>query len=328
MKYDVFGMCNPLYDIQAEVSDPVLLSTGYDKGGMSLIGEDQQKELISAIYEHIVNAESGGSGANTMIGISMLGGSTCFTGKLGSDEHGKLYADKLNEKGVVLCAPHGEGTTGICVVLITPDAERTLCTFLGISRELSPDDVDIDALIASKYLYVTGYLWDTESQMAAVIRAMSAARHHGVKVALSLSDPFCVHRHRDAFLNIATEYVDLLIGNHEEMQALTNTTNPEDAISATVALCDMAAITIGARGSILRDGDSIVTVPAFRVEPTDTTGAGDMYAAGLLYGITHGLTLEKTGRLAGYVAAQVVSKLGPRLEFIDFDAVANIFGES
>lgn len=317
MSYDVFGMCNPLYDIQAEISDALLTETGFAKGGMFLIDAEQQKQLISHIYQHVVNSESGGSGANTMIGVALLGGKACYTGKIGNDEHGALYASKLREKGVTLCSTAGNGTTGICVVLITPDTERTLCTYLGICRELGPEDVDEEALRHSKYLYVTGYLWDTESQKAAVLKAMQRAQHFGVKVALSLSDPFCVNRHRADFEQIAGEYVDLLIGNHEEMQVLTGASTPEEAMLATSDLTDMAAVTVGAQGSLLRDGETIHVVPPVKIQPVDTTGAGDMYAAGLLYGLTQGMPLQRTGRIAGYVAAKVVAKLGPRLDSLD-----------
>ena len=324
MRYDVFGMCNPLYDLQAEVTESLLAELDVQKGGMFLIDADQQKRMVSRIYKHIVNAESGGSGANTMIGLSLLGGSACYAGKIGNDEHGALYSESLRARDVTVSVKSGEGTTGICLVLITPDAERTLCTYLGICREFGPEDLDLDAIRDSRYLYVTGYLWDTDSQKAAVLRAMEAAKAAGVKVALSLSDPFCVSRHKSDFLEITRKYVDLLIGNHEEAQALTDTDNAADAIRATAAYCGLAVVTMGSRGALLRDGDRIVETAACRIQPIDTTGAGDMYAAGLLYGLTHGLSLEKTGELASYVAAQVVAKLGPRLESLDADAVARI----
>ena len=324
MQYDVFGMCNALYDIQAEISDTLLKELDIEKGGMFLIDEAQQQALVSRVYEHIVHAESGGSGANTMIGLSLLGGSGCYTSKIGNDEHGTLYTDDLRKKQIQVCTAAGEGTTGICLVLITPDAERTLCTYLGICRELGPDDLNVEALRASKYLYVTGYLWDTDSQKAAVLRAMREAKAAGVKVALSLSDPFCVNRHKEDFLKIAEEYVDFLIGNDVEAQALTGTETPHDAIRAMSPYCTLAAVTMGARGALLRNGDIIHEIPAFTVHAVDTTGAGDMYAAGLLYGITQGLPLEQTGHLAAYMAAQVVAKLGPRLEKIDSEAVRRI----
>jgi sugar/nucleoside kinase (ribokinase family) len=322
MQYDVFGMCNPLYDIQAEVQETVLAELGVQKGGMFLIDAEQQQRMVARIFDQIVNAESGGSGANTMIGLSQLGGRGCYAGKIGDDEHGALYAESLRARNVTVSVRSGKGTTGICLVLITPDAERTLCTYLGICRELGPVDIDLDAIRASKYLYVTGYLWDTDSQKAAVLRAMAAAKRAGVSIALSLSDPFCVSRHRSDFLDIAGEYVDLLIGNHEEVQGLMDVPDSRDAIRETSRLCSMAAVTLGAQGALLRDGDRIVEVAARKVKAVDTTGAGDMYAAGLLYGLTHGLSIEKSGHLAGYAAAEVVARLGPRLESIDPAEVA------
>lgn len=324
MRYDVFGMCNPLYDIQAEVTDSLLSELEISKGGMFLIDADQQRRMVSRIYDHIVNAESGGSGANTMIGLSLLGGKACYAGKIGNDEHGALYADSLRARDVAVSVQAGDGTTGMCLVLITPDAERTLCTYLGICRELGPDDLNLDAIRASRYLFVTGYLWDTDSQKAAVLRAMETAKAAGVKVALSLSDPFCVNRHKSDFLNIIEQHVDLLIGNDEEAQTLFDASTPLDAIRATAPYCAMAAVTMGGRGALLRDGNRIVETPAFKIQPVDTTGAGDMFAAGLLYGLTHGLSLEKTGALASYVAAEVVSKLGPRLHALDSEAVSRI----
>ena len=181
MAYDVFGMCNPLYDIQAEVPETVLTELNYEKGGMYLIDAEQQAALTAKIYTHIVNTEAGGSGANTMIGIALLGGTACYTGKLGNDEHAALYTEGLNAKKVQSLAAQGQGTTGISVILVTPDAQRTMFTFLGMCRELGPDDVKEDALKESKYLYVTGYLWDTDTQKQAVLKAMRAAKRRESK---------------------------------------------------------------------------------------------------------------------------------------------------
>lgn len=317
MGYDVFGMCNPLYDIQAEVADSLLDDLDLQKGGMFLIDAEQQRKLVSGIYESIVNAEPGGSGANTMFGIALLGGVACYTGKVADDEYGQLYVAGLQKRAVDYFAPLGPGETGISVILITPDKQRTMCTFLGQARTLAPGDVYLDALNSSKYLYVTGYLWDTETQKEAVLHAMRAARKAGVKVAFSLSDPFCVDRHKQVFLQIIHEYVDLLFGNEEEAQALTDTNSPLEAIRALAPFCEMAAVTAGKNGSLLRRQNTVVNIPCYPVEAVDTTGAGDMYAAGLLYGLTHDLPLEKAGRVAAYTAAMVVGKLGPRLESLD-----------
>ncbi len=327
MAYDVFGMCNALYDIQAEVGDDLLgelKSFGVEKGGMFLIDEDQQREIVSRLYTHLVNAEPGGSGANTMIGLAQLGGTGCYTSRVGGDEHGNLYRQKLAERGIKPNLGVADGDTGICVVLVSPDAQRTMCTYLGLSRNLQPEDVNLNDLQASKYIYVTGYLWDTDNQKETVLLAMREANRAGVKVALSLSDPFCVNRHKDDFKRILRDHTDVLFGNYHEAQALTDTDTPYEAVRALAARCEVAVVTMDDKGSLIQAGDRLYEIPVYPVKAVDTTGAGDMYAAGLLYGLTQGLPLDVTGRIAAYAAAQVVAKLGPRLNGIDGPAIDGI----
>jgi sugar/nucleoside kinase (ribokinase family) len=324
MPYDVFGMCNALYDIQAEVHDEMLNELGVDKGSMLLIDEEQQRKMVSTVYSHLVNTEPGGSGCNTMIGIAQLGGTACYTSRVGNDEHGDMYREKLAELGVKPNLGVTDGTTGICLVLVSPDAQRTLCTYLGLARDLRKDDVVADDIRASKYIYVTGYLWDTDNQKEAVLYAMQEANKAGVKVALSLSDPFCVNRHKADFQRILRDHVDVLFGNSVEAMALTDTDNAHDAARELALHCDVAVVTMDDKGSIIRQGDAVHEIPVYPVKAVDTTGAGDMYAAGLLYGLSQGLPLDVTGRIASYCAAQVVAKLGPRLESIDQNAISAI----
>jgi sugar/nucleoside kinase (ribokinase family) len=324
MPYDVFGMCNALYDIQAEVHDDMLNELGVDKGSMLLIDEEQQRKMVSTVYSHLVNTEPGGSGCNTMIGIAQLGGTACYTSRVGTDEHGDMYREKLAELGVKPNLGVTDGTTGICLVLVSPDAQRTLCTYLGLARDLRKEDVVPEDIRASKYIYITGYLWDTDNQKEAVLYAMQEANKAGVKVALSLSDPFCVNRHKEDFQRILRDHVDVLFGNSVEAMALTDTDNAHDAVKELARHCDVAVVTMDDKGSIIQQGDAVHEIPVYPVKAVDTTGAGDMYAAGLLYGLTQGLPLDVTGRIASYCAAQVVAKLGPRLESIDQNAIAAI----
>ena len=317
MRYDVFGMCNALFDIQAEVKDETLRDLGLSKGTMSLISEDEQKQIVPSIYTHIVNTEAGGSGANTTIGIALLGGRACYTSRVGSDEHGTIYRDGLAAQGVQPNLSIANGTTGISLILVTPDAERTMCTFLGLSRELTREDVNVEDLRNSKYLYITGYLWDTDNQKEAVLYAMQEANLAGVKVALSLSDPFCVHRHKDDFLRLLKDHVDVIFANAQEAQALTDTNDSYEAVKILAQYADIVAITMDDKGSLIKQGDSEHKIPVYPVQAVDTTGAGDMYAAGMLYGLSQGLPLSVSGEIASYAAAQVVAKLGPRLESID-----------
>ena len=324
-KFDVFGMCNALYDIQAEVTDSSLAELSLDKGGMMLISQEEQRAIVPRIYGEIVNTEAGGSGANTMIGIAQLGGTACYTSRTGTDEHGKSYRDGLEKLGVKANLGNGTGDTGISLILVTPDAQRTMCTFLGEARELTPDDVSVADIEASRYLYVTGYLWDTDNQKEAVVKAMAAAKAAGVKVAFSLSDPFCVGRHKDDFLRLLADSIDVVFSNAEEARGMTDETDVYAAARKLAALCSgIAIVTKDRDGSLIVDGDTVHEIPVYKVEAVDTTGAGDMYAAGVLYGLTQDLPLPIAGRIGAYTAAQVVAKLGPRLATIDHEAIAVI----
>jgi len=240
-----------------------------------------------------------------------------YAGRVGSDEHGVLYEEGLVGKGVTSSIGYGNGATGICLVLVTQDTERTMCTCLGCSLDLSPRDIKVDLLTASKYLYVTAYLWDTDGQKEAVEFAMSTAKKAGVKVCISLSDPFCVDRHKDELLQLISRHVDVVMGNLEEAQRLTDTRSPEDAARILAERAELAIVTMEKAGSLICSGGQITHIKAVETIAVDTTGAGDMYAAGILYGLTHGFELAKAGDLASEIAAKAVSKFGPRLETED-----------
>ncbi len=321
-KYDVFGMCNALFDIQAEVSDPQLIDLKLSKGAMMLLSDAEQAAILPEVKNQIVHTEAGGSGANTMIGVAQLGGRASFTSRVGPDEHGRMYRESLTAMGVNPILGEGAGDTGVSLILITPDAQRTMLTYLGQSQSVTASDLDLEALRASKYLYVTGYLWDTDSQKAAVLTAMREANAAGVKVALSLSDPFCIGRHKSDFKELLEKHVDVVFANKDEACGLMDETDPRVAAKALAKLSGgLAVVTLDAGGSVLVSGDEIVEIPVYPVKAVDTTGAGDMYAAGILYGLTQNLPLAETGRIASYCAAQVVAKLGPRLDGLDSEAI-------
>ncbi|MDE2126640.1 MAG: adenosine kinase [Armatimonadetes bacterium] len=322
--FDVFGMCNPLFDVQAEVSDALLADIGLQKGTMSLLEEAEGHTLLARVAEHIVNAEPGGSGANTMIGVAMLGGSACYTGKLADDERGRLYMQGMEDRGVTFAAPVGAGATGTCVVLLTPDAERTMGTFLGSCRSLAPPDVDVERLKSSRYLYATAYLWDTASQREAVTKAMLEARAGGTRVAFSLSDTFCVTRNKPEILALMKEHVNIVIGNEQEACTLTGEHDARRAAARLAEHADIAVVTQGANGSVIIEDGHAVTVPAYPATPVDTTGAGDVYAAGILHAVTHDLGLQCGAHIGGLLASRVVSKLGARLDEIPWSDVDRI----
>lgn len=328
MGFDVFGMCNALVDVQARVSESLLQEFELQKGGMFLIDSEQRAQLLQRLAELVVNSEAGGSGANTMIGIALLGGTACYTSKVADDEHGAIYRRSLSEKGVKPNLAVGEGSTGVSFILLTPDVQRTMCTYLGASQQLHPDEVNIDDLRLSQYLYITGYMWDTESQKQAVLHAMEEANRAGVKVAFSLSDLFCVRRHQKDFQNLLDRHVDVLIGNAEEAQELCNTGSPQEAARMLAQHCEIAVVTMDSRGALVQKKGEVYEIPAYRVQAVDATGAGDMYAAGLLYGLCRGLSLGAAGRIAAYTAAQVVGKMGARLDSIDRTAIGALITDA
>lgn len=317
-RYDVFGMCNAIYDVQCTVDHSVLESNGLVPGTMRLVTGQEQSGLLDAFGRHIANAEAGGAGANTMIGLGQLGARSVFTSRVGDDVHGREYGASLQRWGVKPNLGISSEPTGVSLIAITPDAQRTMNTHLGASRTLSEEHVDLDDLAASRFLYVTGYLWDTEPQKAAVTAAMRHANASGVPVAFSLADMFCVDRHKSDFNALLDAHVDVVLANADEAREMTGQSDVRSAAESLARRTGhLAIVTMDRRGSLLADSNGVVEVPAFAVETVDTTGAGDMYAAGILFGLVRGLDRRVTGRLASWLAAKVVSQYGPRLENFD-----------
>ena len=313
-KFDVYGVCNPLVDLLSHVPDSFLKKLGIQKNVMHLVTREQQQELLLALAEEKISLEvaAGGSGANSMIGISQLGGRSAFSGKIGRDEHGKLYREKLEALGVCDCLAEGEGTTGSSLILVSEDGARTMNTFLGMSQELMNPDIDPDVIQSSKYLYLTGYLWDTESQKKAVLNALDEAKKREVKVALSLSDPFCVTRHKEDFINLLKGYASMVFCNQEEAFTLLDTEITQQAAETLSDWTETAALTIGAYGALISHQGETCYIDPLPVRVEDTTGAGDAFAAGFLYGMTHDLSPLDSGRIGATLAAAVIGQTGPR----------------
>ena len=313
-KFDVYGVCNPLVDLLSHVPDSFLKKLGIEKNIMHLVTREQQQELLLALAEEKISLEvaAGGSGANSMIGISQLGGRSAFSGKIGRDEHGKLYREKLEALGVCDCLAEGEGATGSSLILVSEDGARTMNTFLGMSQELMNPDIDPDVIQSSKYLYLTGYLWDTESQKKAVLNALDEAKKREVKVALSLSDPFCVTRHKEDFINLLKGYASMVFCNQEEAFTLLDTEITQQAVETLSDWTETAALTIGAYGALISHQGETCYIDPLPVRVEDTTGAGDAFAAGFLYGMTHDLSPLDSGRIGATLAAAVIGQTGPR----------------
>ena len=312
--YDVFGIGNALVDIQAQVSDALIQEIGSPKGIMNLVDSDFQANLLTKIEEIDLHTVGGGSAANTMVGLANLGGPAMYAGKVGDDLFGSFYAQDMAKAGVHYKIPYGNEATGTCVVLITPDAQRTFFTHLGISTKLKPEDIDEESIKQSQWVYIEGYLWDADGPKAASRKAMEVAKKNGVQVAYSFSDPFCVKRARKDFLHFTQEYVDLVFCNEEEAFAFAETDNHAESIRYITDLNAGVVLTAGTDGSHFCYKGNEGKAPCFTVKAVDSTGAGDLYAAGVLYGLTHGHDIQKACRLGAFCASKVVATMGARLK--------------
>lgn len=312
---DVVGVGNAIVDVIAQ-ADPALLDRlALNKGTMTLIEAADADRLYAEMGS--ARETSGGSAANTLAGIASLGGRGAYIGKVRDDELGKVFSHDIKAIGVdYLLRPATEGpSTARCLIFVTPDADRTMQTFLGVSVMLGPGDIDPQAIGAAQVTYLEGYLFDREEAKEAFVKAAEIAHAAGRKVALSLSDPFCVARHRASFRHLVEGHIDILFANHDEITSLFETDSFDDAVAQVVGLVDIAAVTRGAAGSVILTRDEVIEIPAEPVaRVVDTTGAGDLYAAGVLYGITQGYELASAGRIGSICAAEVISHYGARPE--------------
>ncbi len=324
-QYHIYGLGAALVDTEIEVSDTDLVDLNIEKGLMTLVDSARQKELIDHLDGHLVASKraSGGSAANTIIAASYFGAQTFYSCKVADDENGDFYLQDLDHAGVDY---HRElqrqtGDTGKCLVMITPDAERTMNTYLGISETLSMAELHEDAIVDSEYLYLEGYLVTSDTGRAAAIRARQLAEEAGVKTAISLSDPGIVQFFRDGLLEMIGKRVDLLFCNKDEALSFTGVEALEDAIENLKRYARTFAITLGASGALVHDGVRPLIVPSEAIKAVDTNGAGDMFAGAFLYAITHGYNFEQAAQLANKAAGVVVSQFGPRLEPAQHQAI-------
>lgn len=315
MAYDVYGVGNALVDIQARIDDAILESLVLEKGIMTLVDDDQQAAVLSRLQSQSLHRCAGGSAANTIVGIAELGGSTAFTGKIADDPIGNFFLEDMKQLGVDFRVQKStSGQSGTCVVLITPDAQRTMLTNLAASTTLDEADIDHDLIAQSKYVYIEGYLLTGATTRKAAYRAMESAKRQGVKVAFTASDPFLINMLRDEIWELIKGPVDLFFCNEEEAKSLTCLDDPIACAAMIHKHAENVALTLGASGSILMHGGQTIPIEGVSTHAIDTTGAGDMYAGALLYGITAGMTLKQAGHLASHAAARVVAQLGARLE--------------
>jgi sugar/nucleoside kinase (ribokinase family) len=296
-----------------------LQQLGIDKGVMTLVDEERENELIAQLHHQLGKQTGGGSAANTMVALSQLGGKGFYSCKVANDETGRFYLQDLQACGLATNS-HEEtetGKTGKCLVLITPDADRTMNTFLGITANLSEKELVPGAIENAEYLYLEGYLVTSDTGRAAAIKAKEIAEAAGVKTSFSLSDPNMAKFFKDGLLAMMGSGVDFLFANEAEAMTLADTQNLDEAIAYCKTLAQGFAITQGAKGSIIFDGENLLEIPTTPVHAIDTVGAGDMYAGAFLYGLTQGFGYEKAGKLASLCAAKIVTCYGPRLSTED-----------
>jgi sugar/nucleoside kinase (ribokinase family) len=318
MKYDIYGIGNALVDMEFEVSDEFLAEQSIEKGLMTLIEEDHQHKLLSNLEDKfgLIKRAGGGSAANSVVAASQLGGKTFYACKVADDESGDFYMRDLHAAGVTtkLDQVKGEGVTGKCMVMVTPDAERTMNTFLGITADFSAGELHLDDLKQSKYLYIEGYLVTSDVSRKAAIEARKIAAESGVKTAFTFSDPAMVSYFKEGVSEIIADGVDVLFCNEEEAQIYSGKDNVDDAIEALAKVANKIVLTQGSKGALVITDGIRTGIEASPVEAIDTNGAGDMFAGAFMYGLTQGFSDRDAGMLASESAARTVATFGARLD--------------
>ena len=312
---DVVGIGNAMVDILTNADEQFLAAHNLTKGAMTLVDADQGASIYQAMGATV--EMSGGSVGNTMAGLASLGGTGSYIGKVRNDQLGGTFQQSLQSLGIDFSTqPAVDGSpTARCLVVVTPDGQRSMATYLGACTELGPEDIDADTIRSHSITYLEGYLWDAPQAMEAMVTAAQLARDAGRRVALTLSDSFCVDRHRDSFKELIREHIDILFANEDEIISLYQVGDVHEAVKLIRSDCPLTAVTRSEKGSIIASGDETHTIDIVPVERVvDSTGAGDLYAAGFLYGITHGYDLPSSGRIGAIAAAEIISHVGARPE--------------
>lgn len=313
-KYHVTGIGNAIVDVLSHCEESFIVENRMVKGTMALIDENQ----AVALYDKMGNCVecSGGSVANSLAGLAELGARSAFIGKVRNDELGRIFRHDMESININFPIP--EATTGKptarCLICVTPDGERTMNTYIGVCADITPEDIDIELIKDAQVLLIEGYLWDQDSAKQAIRQAVEVAKQAGTKVAFSLSDVFCVDRHRDEFKALIRDYVDILFANEGEITSLGQQKSLQDNIALVADQVETACITRGELGSVIVNDGNHYEIPAAKLDGRvmDVTGAGDLYAAGVLYGLTHGWSFEKAGELGSACAADIIQQMGPR----------------
>lgn len=330
-EYDVFGIGNALMDIQVFVPEKLLKKLKIPKGIMNLIDEEESKNILKNITQYKPASSPGGSCANTMAIVAKLGGTPVYSGVVSDDMYGRLYKSLLGRQGVkVLIKTKPDGLTGTSIVLTTEDAERTMNTHLGACRDFSKGDIKLDYLSNSKIFHCTGYQWDTPSQKEAIEFAMDYAKNTGLAVSFDIADPFCIDRNVEDFKNIISKYVTILFGNQEEAKILSGEEDPIEAGKKIKKMGpDIVIIKVGSKGSYIFYDNKVDKVDIYKPEQVlDSTGCGDSYAGGFLYGYSNDYDIVKCGKIASYIASRIVGIPGVKLEMLKFDEIKTFIDDN
>lgn len=311
--HDVYGVGNAIIDTEIQVSDEVVIKAGLKKGTSALATLEDQVRLFESLPEVELLSTAGGSVANTLVCVARLGGQAYFLGKVGDDEDGVIYRRSLRDARVGFSITNATGSTGTCLVLVTPDGERTMQTNLAAANRLNYSDVDSEPILQSRIVYVEGYLWGNPSTATTAEYIMSLAQSSGVPVAISFSDPALIGSFGQAIKAATRKYASIVFCNESEAQAYANNHDSIQALYSVAQDCHQVFMTCGKEGSMVLDRGRLTIIDGYEVPATDTTGAGDAYAAGVLYGLTHSFTATDAGKIGSFISARMVTELGPRL---------------
>ena len=310
---DLVGLGNAIVDIIVNIEDEFLEINNLKKGSMNLINANESELLLNNCK--VIKQISGGSSANTVVCLAELGNNVHFIGRIKNDKFGNFFSSDIKKSKTIFNTPPTDkgASTAHSIILITPDAQRTMCTFLGASVEFEPKDIDFNAIKNSKYLYLEGYLWDSELAKNAFLQAAKIAKSSGTKIILSLSDSFCVERHRDSFLKLIDNYVDIVFSNESEILSLFKKDSLESCQESLYSLCSLLIVTLGSKGSLTINEQKIERINAIsKGKVIDTTGAGDIFAGGFIHGLIKNYSLNKCGKLGSLCAGQIITQLGSR----------------
>ena len=310
---DLIGLGNAIVDIIVNIEDEFLEINNLDKGSMNLITSDESQRLLENCT--VIKKVSGGSSANTVVCLAELGNDVEFVGRVKNYQFGDFFSSDIKKsKTIFKTPPTNEGaSTAHSIILITPDAQRTMCTYLGASIEFEQKDINFTVIKESKYLYLEGYLWDSELAKNAFLKAAQIAKQSNTKIILSLSDSFCVDRHRESFLELIDNYVDIVFCNESEVLSLFQKDKLANCQQDLSSLCELVVVTLGSNGSLVVNNNNIEVIKSINTEKViDTTGAGDIYAGGFIHGLINNYSLKKCGEIGSICAGQIITQLGSR----------------